>query len=249
MHLRYDHEVQSSGYWSCVTSRDEVWRHVRKCDVTWGSVTSREEVWRNVKSPSGTTVNLFIETEKQLDERSKKFKMYDELLTPVDGIRQISIGKFLPFRKYFLVFEIWLLNMTSPPGENCVVLEAESNIISYDDVIGLVNKTMSRQPKPVKTKKVKYSLFSYIVFILLFRRFKLFMFYFERVLYLLNPLAERTYGRSGTIGPGSHLPSSLGCYTGTRSVAKLLSHVYSAPSQSYSCKIKIYIYFLVFCWQ
>ena len=40
------------------------------------------------------TVNLFIDTSKQLGPDSKTFRKYDELLTPVDGISSISIGKF-----------------------------------------------------------------------------------------------------------------------------------------------------------
>ena len=40
------------------------------------------------------TVNLFIDTSKQLGPDSKTFRKYDELLTPVDGISSISIGTF-----------------------------------------------------------------------------------------------------------------------------------------------------------
>ena len=38
----------------------------------------------------GNTVNLYIDTGKQLTEQSRK--IYDHLLTPVPGVRQISIG-------------------------------------------------------------------------------------------------------------------------------------------------------------
>ena len=34
------------------------------------------------------------------------------------------------------------------------MLEAESDIISYEEVLALVNKTISRQKKPPKEKKV-----------------------------------------------------------------------------------------------
>ncbi|KAL5270902.1 hypothetical protein ACHWQZ_G001535 [Mnemiopsis leidyi] len=77
----------------------------------------------------GNTVNLYIDTGKQLTVNS--MKMYDQLLSPVRGVRQISIG------------------------EKCLVLEAESDVISYDEVMALVNKTMSRQKKPPKEKKLK----------------------------------------------------------------------------------------------
>ena len=38
-------------------------------------------------------MNLYIDTGKQLTEQSKK--IYDQLLSPVPGVRQISIGLFL----------------------------------------------------------------------------------------------------------------------------------------------------------
>ena len=36
------------------------------------------------------------------------------------------------------------------------MLEAESDVISYDEVLALVNKTISRQKKPPKEKKVLF---------------------------------------------------------------------------------------------
>ncbi|XP_063689419.1 copper-transporting ATPase 1-like isoform X2 [Bolinopsis microptera] len=77
----------------------------------------------------GNTVNLYIDTGKQLTPQSRK--IYDQLLSPVPGVTQISIG------------------------EKCIVLEAESDVISYDEVLALVNKTISRQKKPPKEKKLK----------------------------------------------------------------------------------------------